>query len=277
MSENHAVTVLCEVLEVSRSGYYSWLEAADRPRARQTAELEVKIAEAHESSRCTYGSPRITAALRACGIVAGRNRVARIMQRQGLRGRQPRRYRRTTDSNHDQPIAPNLLRHRPPPTTPNEVWVADITYIETAEGWLYLAGVLDLCTRRLVGWAMGPTLDTSLPQAALSMALSHRRPPRGLIHHSDRGCQYASEAYRSMLAANGCLCSMSRKANCYDNSAMESFWSSLKQELVYRTRFINRSHASSAIFDYIETFYNRSRLHSSIGMCCPLDFEASFN
>lgn len=278
MSDEHPIKTLCEVLEVSRSGYYQWLGRGQGLRARQSALLRPKIAAAHASSRQTYGSPRVTAALRAQGEDVGRHRVARLMREAGLRGRQKRRYRvRTTDSNHDQPIAPNRLIQIPAPDRPDTVWVSDLTYIPTDEGWLYLAGVLDLCSRRLVGWAMGSSLDTSLPLAALRMALHQRRPAPGLLHHSDRGCQYASATYRAALARHGCVASMSRKANCYDNAAIEAFWSTLKHELVYRRRFASRADASTALFDYIECFYNRTRLHSSLGHLSPLDFEDSLN
>jgi transposase InsO family protein len=229
-------------------------------------------------SRQTYGSPRITAALRAGGELVGCNRIARLMHVAGLQGRQKRRYRvRTTDSRHDQPIAPNHLAIAPAPTQPNQIWVTDMTYIETGEGWLYLAGVLDLYSRRLIGWAMAATMETTLPLAALNMALRQRQPVGQVLHHSDRGSQYASAAYRQALADNACTASMSRKGNCYDNATMESFWSTLKHELVYRRRFNTRSDATTAIFDYIESFYNRTRLHSALGFKSPLDYETSLN
>ena len=200
------------------------------------------------------------------------------MRAAGLWGRQRRRYRvLTTDSRHQEPIAPNRLAEQPPPSRPDQVWVSDVTYIPTQEGWLYLAGVLDRCSRRLVGWAMGATLDAALPVAALRMALRQRRPAPGLIHHSDRGVQYASGAYRDLLAAHGLVASMSRRANCYDNAAMEAFWSSLKNELIHRRTFATRAEARTAIFDYIEGFYNRSRLHSALGYKSPLDYESALN
>lgn len=216
--------------------------------------------------------------LRAQGEAVGRHRVARLMRQAGLRGRQRRRYRvRTTDSRHSHPIAPNRLAARPAPTKPNQVWVSDLTYVPTDEGWLYVAGVLDRCSRCLVGWAMGATLDTAVPLAALMMALRQRQPAPGLIHHSDRGVQYASADYRSALADHGLVASMSRKGNCYDNATMEAFWSSLKNELVHRRRFATRADARTAIFDYIESFYNRSRRHSSLGYHSPLDYESSLS
>ncbi len=276
MSDDHAVKLLCGVFAVSRSGYYQWLQASAQPRANQV--LTAKIQAVHAASRCTYGSPRVTVVLQNQGERVGRHRVARLMRAAGLQGRQRRRYRvRTTDSCHDQPIAPNRLAAAPPPAQPDQVWVTDITSVDTDEGWLYLAGVLDLYSRRLIGWAMAPSLETALPLAALQMALRQRRPPAGVLHHSDRGCQYASAAYRQVLAAYGCVTSMSRSGNCYDNATMEAFWSTLKQELIYRHRFATRSQAATAIFDYIECFYNRSRLHSALGFKSPLDYESTLN
>jgi putative transposase len=276
MSDDYPVKSLCEVLKVSRSGYYQWRTVPNSVRARQEALMQERIAQIHRASRGTYGSPRVAAVLRKEGHSIGRYRVARLMRETGLQGRQRRRYRvRTTDSNHDQPVAPNRLKVADRPTRIDEVWVSDITYVPTQEGWLYLAGVLDLYSRRLIGWAMGSGLETALPLAALLMALRHRRPPAGVVHHSDRGCQYASSVYRSALAANGCVASMSRRGNCYDNAAMEAFWSTLKHELVYRRDFRTRAEATTAIFDYIESFYNRVRLHSALGYQSPLDYEAN--
>lgn len=276
MSDEYPVKRLCVAFAVSRSAYYQWCKRSARAEANET--LTEKILAVHADSRGTYGSPRVTAALRAQGEKVGRHRVARLMRQARVAGRQRRRYRvRTTDSRHDQPVAPNRLASAPPPAQPDKVWVSDITYIETAEGWLYLAGVLDLCTRRLIGWAMGSSLETALPLAALCMALHQRRPGAGLLHHSDRGCQYASAAYRALLAAHGCLASMSRPGNCYDNAAMEAFWNTLKHELIYRRRFATRAEATTAIFDYIETFYNRTRLHSALGFKSPLDYESHLN
>lgn len=278
MSDEFPINRLCRVFAVSRSGYYTWSQASGSAHARRDGELRAKIAAVHQQSRQTYGSPRITAELRAHHETVGRHRVARLMREQGLCGRQKRRYRvRTTDSAHAHPIAPNRLAALPAPTQPNQVWVSDLTYVSTDEGWLYVAGVLDRCSRSLVGWAMGSTLDTAVPLAALMMALRRRKPDRGLIHHSDRGVQYASAAYRSVLAAHGLVASMSRKGNCYDNAAMEAFWSSLKNELVHRRHFATRAAARTAIFDYIEAFYNRARRHSSLGYQSPLDYESTLN
>jgi putative transposase len=278
MSGEHDIKLMCETLAASRSGYYQWLSSEERIRAQEDRVLREQIEAVHKQSRGTYGSPRVTAALRAHGTSVGHNRVARLMRKAGLRGRQKARYRVvTTDSRHDHPIAPNRLATQPVPTKADQVWVSDLTYIPTAEGWLYVAGVLDRCTRRLVGWAMGPSLETSLPAAALAMALRQRQPAPGLIHHSDRGVQYASGAYRDLLANHGLVASMSRKGNCYDNAAMEAFWSSLKNELVHRRRFLTRNEARTAIFDYIESFYNRTRLHSALGYKSPLDYETSLS
>jgi len=182
-----------------------------------------------------------------------------------------------TDSSHDLPVAPNRLLNQQQPSRPNAVWLADITYVDTDEGWLYVAGVLDRCTRRCIGWAMGQSLATTLPLAALDMALSHRRPPPGLLHHSDRGVQYASQTYRQALAQAGAVCSMSRRANCYDNATMESFWSTLKRDLIHRSHFATRAQARAAIFEWIEVFYNRTRFHSALGFKSPVDFENQIN
>jgi transposase InsO family protein len=278
MNHEHPIKTMCEVLEVSRSGYYQWQGAQTSGRASRTEAIKGKIARVHEASRGTYGSPRVRAALHEQGEPVGRHRVARLMKECGLKGRQSRRYRvRTTDSAHDNPIAPNLLAEAAAPTKPDEVWVTDITYVETGEGWLYLAGVLDLYSRRLVGWAMGPSLATALPLAALHMALGRRRPAPGLLHHSDRGCQYASGDYRAALTSHGCIASMSRRGNCYDNATMEAFWSTLKHELIYRRRFATRAEATTAIFDYVESFYNRTRLHSALGFKSPLAYESNLN
>lgn len=275
MSDGHEVQLLCITLGVARSGFYAWRERRRRP-ARDAA-LQAQIAQLHAQSRGTYGSPRIHWVLRQQGLRVSRKRIARCMRAAQLMGRTRRRYRvQTTDSRHDQPIAPNLLQAQPVPQQPNQVWVSDITYLKTDEGALYLAAVMDLASRRILGWALDTTLHTSLPAAALRMALQGRSG-HGVIHHSDRGCQYASTAYVRTLRRHGLRSSMSRRANCYDNAHMESFWSTLKLELVYRTRFATRAAARSAIFRYIEGFYNRSRCHSALGYQSPLDYENSFS
>ena len=225
--------------------------------------------------RRTYGRVRLTHELRARGHACGERRVGRLMRARGLQARPRRRFRpQTTDSRHDNPIAPNLLAPRSaPPARPNAVWVTDFTYLPTGEGWLFLAVVLDLYSRRVVGWAFGPALTTALARAALQMALRHRRPEAGLLHHSDRGSQYASADYRALLTGHGLEASMSRSGNPYDNAAMESFYSTLKIECLHRQKLATRAQAQAVTFDYIETFYNRERLHSALGYKSPVDFE----
>ena len=276
MKDDSSVQSLCDNLEVSPSGYYDWRgrQACPGPRAAQNQALAQEIQHIHARSRQTCGSPRVMMELRQDGRRHGRNRVARLMQEAGLCGRQQRRYRvRTTDSNHDQPVAPNRLATAPKPTAPNQLWVADITYIETREGWLYVAAILDLFSRKIVGWAMSARIDTALVLQALAMALLHRHPPANLMFHSDRGVQDASADYRHALGQAGLVASMSRKGNCYDNASMESFWSTLKLELVYRRDFLSRRQARTEIFDYIEAFYNRHRSHSALNFRSPVDFE----
>lgn len=280
MKTEHCVQSLCETLVVSSSGYYRWRLRQAEPcrRKMEDRELKVQIGRIHEQSRQTYGSPRVHLDLRREGRRHGRKRVARLMRDNGWQGIVRRRWRVcTTDSNHDQPVAPNRLAERSAPTARDQVWVSDITYIPTDEGWLYVAGIMDLYSRRIVGWSMEEHMEAALTLAAWAMASRHRQPPRGLLAHSDRGVQYACRDYRQALAQSGALASMSRKANCYDNATMESFWSTLKTELVYRGRFRTRSEARQAIFDYIETFYNRCRLHSSLGYKSPVDFENQNN
>ena len=276
MKRDYPILSLCAHLEVSPSGYYGWQlrRTTPGPRAAANQTLAKQIRVIHEQSRQTYGSPRIVAALRQQGCHHGRNRIARLMRVDGLCGRQKGRYRvQTTDSNHDQPIAPNRMAQTPKATQPNQIWVGDITYIETQEGWLYLAAILDRYSRKIVGWAMSERIDTALVLKALAMALRHRRPPVNLLLHSDRGVQYASADYRRALAQAGLVASMSRKGNCYDNATMESFWSTPKLELVYRRDFVTRSQARTQIFDYIESFYNRQRTHSALDFQSPVDFE----
>jgi putative transposase len=276
MSDVHDIKLLCATLDVSRSGYYEWQEREQAPP--KDAALRLSILQIHRDSLCTYGSPRIHQQLRRQGQRVSRKRVARVMRDAGIVVRAQRRYRvQTTDSRHSHPIAPNLLLAQPKPTRPNKVWVSDITYIPTGEGWLYVAGVMDLATRRICGWSAAETLHTSLVKTALLRAIQQSKTTKGVIHHSDRGCQYASAEYVSTLRRHGLLSSMSRRANCYDNAHMESFWSTLKLELIYRTYFPTRAAATNAIFRYIEGFYNRKRQHSSLGFKSPLDYEKSFN
>jgi putative transposase len=281
MKNDHSILTLCAALDASASGYYDWRKRLTAPglRAVQTRALAQKIKDIHARSRETYGSPRIAVELRRNGFRHGRNRIARIMQQEGICGRQRGRYRvRTTESNHNEPIAPNRLAEAPKPTAPNQIWVGDITYIDAGpQRWLYLAAILDLYSRKIVGWAMGERIDTTLILKALSMALRHRQSPANLLFHSDRGVQYAAADYRRALAQAGITASMSRKANCYDNATMESFWSTLKLELVYRQAFETHDQARHAIFDYIEAFYNRQRIHSALGSLSPIDFENQNN
>ena len=275
MKGKHALSVLCEVLAVSRSGYYRWRKHGPMKRQRDDARLAEQIAAAHARSRQNYGAPRIVEELREEGTPISKRRCARLMKARGLQGRKKHRRRpRTTDSRHAHAPAENLLAKQAPPTAANQAWMTDITYIETGEGWLYLAAILDVWSRRVVGWACGPTLHVSLVLAALSAALRQRQPPKGLLHHSDRGVQYACHDYAAALTAAGIVCSMSRKANCYDNAAMESFWSTLKTETGLDAAVpISRRAAELIVFDYIETFYNPTRRHSSLGYLSPVAFE----
>jgi putative transposase len=280
LKPEHPIHQLCQAFEVSSSGYYEWCRRQEQPCQRQQQDqlLKAEIERIHKQSRQTYGTPRVQMKLRGQGQRHGRNRIGRLMREQALCGRQKKRYRaQTTDSQHDEPIAPNRLTQAPAPTRPDQLWVADITYVATATGWVYLAAILDLYSRRIVGWAVSQRIDTALVLRALSMALTHRQPPAGLIFHSDRGVQYASADYRRALAAAGLVASMSRKANCYDNATMEAFWSTLKLELIYRREFGNADQLRKALFDYIELFYNRQRLHSALDYRTPAGFECARN
>ena len=275
--EDHRTTfpvrTMCAVLEVSHSGYYAWRDRPDSARDVADRGLAAEIRRIHADNRAVYGSPRVHAALRAEGRRVGVNRVARLMRRHGIQGRHKRRAPRTTDSKHALPVAPNLLDRQFTATAPNQVWLADITYIPTGEGWLYLAVVLDLFARRVVGWAMSETMPQELTIAALHMAITSRRSGPGLVHHSDRGSQYAAHAYRRLLDKHGMLCSMSRKGDCWDNAPMESFFGSMKTELGDDIVFETRQDAKRTIFSFIETFYNRRRLHSAIGYRSPVEME----
>jgi putative transposase len=277
MKSDYAISELCEALAVSRSGFHGWDQRRPGARAQANATLLPLIRQAHQESRLTYGSPRITHWLRAHGHRCGRVRVARLMRQIGLSHRPRRRFRpmSLTDSNHDLPVAPNLLVHRRPTLQPNAVWVADITYVATDEGWLYVAGVLDLHSRKLVGWSMADHMETSLVSDALGMALARRSVSKGLVHHSDRGVQYASLQYQALLDKHGITVSMSGKGDCYDNAMMESFWATLKCELVHQQSYATAEQARQSLFEYIEVFYNRKRLHSSLGYVSPESFEAA--
>lgn len=264
---------MCQVLGVSRSGYYAWKRCPESSRAREDRRLTELIERAHQRSRAIYGAPRIHLDLREQGERCGKNRVARLMRQAGIRSKVARKFRRTTDSSHSLPVAGNLLNQNFHVTAPNAVWVADITAIHTREGWLYLASILDLYARTVVGWAMDGSMTRQLTLDALEMAVKRRRPAAGLIHHSDQGVQYAAHDFQRRLKEHGILCSMSRRGDCYDNAVVESFFHTLKTELVHHHQYRSRNEARASIFDYIETFYNRQRRHSSIGYRTPMEFE----
>lgn len=265
---------MCNILGLSASGYYAWRERPESPRAAANRALLEEIRVIHATSSGTYGSPRAHAVLRAHGRRIGHVRIEKLMRRAGIRGLAalPRRTR-TTDSRHDDPIAPNLLGRNFTTTQPNRVWLADITYVATNEGWLYVSGVLDLGTRKLVGWSMNETLHAEGALEALRMAINRQRPPPGLIHHSDRGIQYASEAYRRALATANITPSMSPKGDCWDNAPMESFFHTLKTERVHHRDDTTRDEARRDLFGYIEGFHNSHRLHSALGYLSPADYE----
>ena len=264
---------MCSVLGVSVSGYFAWRGRPPSWHDRQDAVLLTHIRSAFSLSNGTYGSPRMTRELQDEGFAVGRHRVARLMRENGLKARMKRRFRRTTDSHHAWPIAPNLLEQNFTAMRPNQKWVADISYVWTREGWLYLAVVLDLFSRRVVGWATSDRLHKELALTALRRAIAVRRPPPGLIHHADRGSQYCSVAYRSELRHHGIRVSMSGKGNCYDNAPVESFFKSLKSELVWRTVFQSRHQATAAIGRWIDGFYNPIRRHSTLNYTSPIAFE----
>jgi putative transposase len=270
--ETYPVRLMCAVLEVSPAGYYAWRERPVSERTKSNAMLLAAIRQAHCDSSGRYGSPRVHAVLRRQGRGASRGRIERLMRRHGIRAiMAPPRRVRTTDSRHSLPIAPNLIERDFTATAPNRVWLADITYIPTAEGWLYLATVMDLFSRKIVGWAMRDHMQVELASAALTMAVCQQRPQAGLIHHSDRGVQYASHAYRNALGDAGITASMSRKAHCYDNAPMESFFHTLKTELVHHREYQTHAEARVDVFAYIECIYNRTRLHSAIGYIAPIE------
>jgi len=276
--EQHAATypvrLMCRVLEVSASGYYAWRARPESPQAASNRQLVVEIRRLAVRHHGRYGSPRMHAALRAQGHRCSRGRVERLMRRHRIRALAGRRYRPcTTDSRHYLAVAPNLLAQRFEAPTPNRVWLADTTYIATGEGWLYLSAVLDLATRKIVGWAMRDHMRTELALSALMMALQRQRPGRGLIHHSDRGSQFAAEAYVKQLVAVGAMPSMSRTGNCYDNAPMESFFHTLKVEFVHQHRWATRDQARRDLFGYIEGYYNRTRIHSALGYLTPEQAE----
>lgn len=274
---DYSVRRQCRVLDVAESGYYAWLKR--QPSARQQADehLLSEIQIIYQQHQHRYGSPRIHAALKAQGRRCSRKRVARLMRQAHLRSvRQQRRRMQLTDSRHPYPVVANALNRQFEARYPNQKWVSDITFIPTQAGWLYLAAVLDLFSRKIVGWAMSANPDAMLVQQALVMALSQRQPTADLLHHSDRGSQYAAHAYQNLLAQHHIAVSMSRKGNCYDNAVMESFFCTLKAECVDLHVFQSHAHARSVIFEFLEVYYNRQRLHSTLGYCTPAAFEAAF-
>lgn len=266
---------MCRVLSVSRSGFYSWMD--DEPNARVTSDEDLlgSIIRIHKESGETYGSRRIHKKLRQDGRSCGKGRVVRLMNRHGIRPKTRRKFRVTTDSRHNLPVAQNLLAREFSVQAPNQAWVCDITYIQTLEGWLYLSAVVDLYSRKVVGWSMGERINRHLVMDALSMAISARRPGVGLIAHSDRGSQYASGDYQKLLCDSGMRCSMSRKGDPWDNAVAESFFGSLKTERIRDHIYPNREAARRDIFEYIEVFYNRVRLHSTLGYLSPAQFEST--
>jgi len=272
------VRASCRVLAVSPAGYYAWKKRPASVRSERQKELVVQIQQVHVANRRVYGSPRIHRALLAQGQSVCENTVAKLMKDRQIRAQSKKKFvPKTTDSTHDQPVARNVLDRQFAAAGLNCKWGVDITYIPTDEGWLYLAGVLDLCSRKIVGWSMADHMETTLVRDALTMAIVRRHPAPGLLHHSDRGSQYASEDYQHLLATNGMEISMSDKGECWDNACVESFWGTLKTELVHHEHYATREQARQSIFEYIEVFYNRQRLHSSLGYVSPEAFEASLN
>lgn len=270
---SHGVQKMCRVLGVSRSGYYGWKKQPQSKRQKENEKLLVYIKESHKISKETYGSPRIAEDLWARGIVCGENRVARIMKENGIMAKTKRKFKATTNSRHRLPVAENLLNQNFTADGPNKVWVSDITYIPTMEGWLYLAVILDVFSRQVVGWSMGKRLTADFVIKALYQAIGRRKPEAGCIMHSDQGVQYASVDFLKVLKAYGFIQSMSRKGNCYDNAVAESFFHTLKTEHVYFERYRTRAEARQSIFEYIEMFYNRQRRHSALGYRSPVFFE----
>ena len=269
------VRTMCRLLLVQPSGYYAWTRRDPCMREARKLQLIESIRQVHERSGGTYGSPRVHRALRKQGISCSRKQVQKLMQQEQIRSTRHRRFRvKTTDSNHDHAIAANLLDRQFEQEKIDQAWASDITYVATDEGWLYVASVMDLCSRRIIGWSTADHLRSELAEEALSMAIKQRCPAQGLLHHSDRGVQYACEAYQAILERHGIRCSMSRSGNCYDNATMESFFKTFKSELVYQEHYATREEAKRSIHPYIELFYNRQRLHSSLGYRSPAEYEA---
>jgi putative transposase len=271
------LAVLCRVFDVSRSGFYAWEKGAPSERMQEDERLKVAIQAVHAQSRETYGPLRMQPELASQGFEAGRDRIARLRRELGLRCKQKRKFKATTNSNHDLPVVENLLNQTFAPTRPNEAWVTDITYVATGEGWLYVAGIKDVYTCEIVGYAMGKRMTQGLTAQALWRAVRNKRPAPGTIHHSDRGSQYCAHDYQHLVKQFGMRASMSRKGNCYDNAPMESFWGSLKNELIHHHRYATRADARTAIQEYIESFYNRQRRHSRLGYVPPALFAEKFS
>ena len=274
--ERYSIRRACTLLGISRSGYYAWKKRVPSQREQINQALIDHIRRIHKMSRKAYGSPRVYAQLKKQGYACNQKTVARLMRQDGLKGQRKYRKMITTNSKHRFPVAPNVLKREFQADKPNQKWVADITYIPTEEGWLYLAAILDLFSRKIVGWEMSSQIDARLVENALRMALYQRQPGKGLLHHSDRGVQYASHQIRNILASNQVQVSMSARGNCYDNAVMESFFGTLKNEWVHHQKYKNRSQARTDIFSYIEGFYNPVRLHSTLGYLSPVEFEAKY-
>jgi len=272
----HPVTLLCQTLEVSPSGYYSWLKRPDSPRQKEEARLVIEINAAHKRTRETYGPERLQTDLAEHGVQIGVHRIKRIRKAHGIRCKQVKKFKATTNSNHALPVAKNLLEQNFAAEAPNQVWVTDITYIPTAEGWLYLAGHKDLFTGEVVGYAMGERMTKNLVSQSLFRAVSAKRPVAGLIHHSDRGSQYCALAYQKLLEQFGMQASMSRRGNCYDNAPIESFWGMLKNDLVHHRRYATRREAMQEITEYIEIFYNRQRRQKRLDYLSPAAYERKY-
>jgi putative transposase len=273
LSQQYSISLMSMAVGVSRSGFYAWRKRNPSPRQQANQALLSQIQDLFSWSRNTYGYRRIRAALVDQGVECSRNRVARLMRQAGLQGRRRRRYKTTTQSRHNRPVAPNVLGRDFLAAAPNQKWLTDITYVRTGQGWLYLSIVLDLFARLVVGWAIEPYLTDQLTLKALKMALNWRKPPLGLLHHSDRGSQYASRRYRTLLDGRGAVVSMSRTGNVYDNAPMESFFATLKSELIHRRHYRTRREARKDIFEYIEVFYNRQRRHSALNYLSPVNYE----
>jgi transposase InsO family protein len=274
---NFPVKVMSRLFCVSRSGYYNWLVRKPSRHSQEDERLKLAIKVAHKRTRESYGARRLQPELAGDGFIVGRDRIVRLRRELGMRCRQKRKFKATTNSNHNLPVAENLLNQTFTPNAPNQVWVTDITYIPTGEGWLYLAGVKDVFTCEIVGYAMAARMTQDLTGRALFRAVQQKRPTVGLIHHSDRGSQYCAHGYRKIIEQFGMRASMSRRGNCYDNAPMESFWGSLKNELVHHCRYVTRIEAESSIREYIEIFYNRQRRHSRLGYLAPAVFVQKFN